>query len=196
MRTELSSLLILDRYVLSDIESKIFYLSDNQKNGWILIGQHLWLVEKFELFKQEEKNSSYSYWLKSLAKRLDLKPSTLWKYRKVITMINELGIEHEAINPKNVTGLEQISRIFDHNKNTVQAIEYISQLNNKHIKVSELKEHFKQLIAVKIIENDINSTQKNLTTKFTDTFYDYLVSPFLVKTACVLVGIITMSPIN
>ena len=196
MRTELSSVLISNQYELSDIESKIFNLSESQKNGWLIIAQHLWLVEKFELFKQDEKNSSYSHWLRTLAKRLDLKPSTLWKYRKIVTMINELGVQHGDINPKNVTGLEQISRIFDHNKNPDQAVEYIALLNNRQIKVSELKEHFKQITTTKIIENEINPTQQNLITKITDKFHSYLIPSFLVRTACVLVGLITITPIN
>lgn len=196
MRTELSSALALNQHKLSDIESKIFHISESQKKCWIKIAQYLWLVEKFDLFKQDEKYSSYSNWLKSLAKRLELKPSTLWKYRKIITMINELEIQHEDINPKNVTGLEQISRIFDYNKNSAQAVEYIALLNDKQIKVSELKEQCKKYSAVKVIENDINLTQKNLMTKITDTLHNYLISPFLLKTACVLVGIITITPIN
>jgi hypothetical protein len=196
MNTELSPVLTVNQHELSDIESKIFHISENQKKCWIKIAQYLWLVEKFDLFKQDEKYSSYSNWLKSLAKRLELKPSTLWKYRKIITMINELEIQHEDINPKNVTGLEQISRIFDYNKNSVQAVEYIALLNDKQIKVSELKEHCKKYTAAKVIENDINLTQKNLMMKITDTLHNYLISPFILKTACVLVGIITITPIN
>ena len=64
MNTELSPALTLNQHELSDIESKIFHISENQKKCWIKIAQYLWLVEKFDLFKQDEK-----YNAKNIAER-------------------------------------------------------------------------------------------------------------------------------
>ncbi len=188
-----------EHYELIKIESKISITSDNHKNSWLLIGQYLYLVDKFELYKQNEKHSSYTKWLNSIADKINLKKSTLWKYKKIVTMINELELPHEEINSKNVTGLEQVARIFRLNKDQPKALNYIDLLNDKKIKTNELKHLYKNLSnndsnlgSNEIVIPEKTSLKINIT-NFIDTIF---MTRTVFNTLSIMTMVLTIYPIN
>ena len=186
-------------YELIKIESKILTTLDNQKNSWLLIGQYLYLVDKFELYKQNEIYSSYTKWLNSIADKVNLKKSTLWKYKKIVTMINELELAHEEINSKNVTGLEQVARIYSFNKDHPKAMNYINLLNDKKIKTIELTQIYKNLS-----KNNSNLESNELLVPATTSlktdisnFFDTIfMSKTVFNTLSIMAMVLTIYPIN
>jgi len=124
-------------FSLSDIEVEITQMSEMLRQGWFAVGTKLLAVEKHELYKQGQQRS-YTAWLNSLSQTLDLKPSTLWKYLKIVRMVDEINFPTDKINLKNVTGLEQIARIYDANHNAIEACTLIHQLDEKLINVADV----------------------------------------------------------
>jgi hypothetical protein len=112
-------------------------MSEILQQGWFSVGTKLLEVEKQELYKQGQQRS-FTSWLHVLSKTLDLKPSTLWKYLKIVKMVDKINLPTDNVNLKNVTGLEQIARIYDANQNTAEAIGLIRQLDEKIINVADI----------------------------------------------------------
>jgi hypothetical protein len=187
------------QYELTNIESRILSTSDNQKKSWLLIGQYLCLVEKYELFTQNENYTSYSKWLNFIAKKIDLQSSTLWKYKKIVIMINELKLPPEKINIKNVTGLEQISRIFGLTKNSSQALSYINLLNDKQLNITDLKSIYKNLLNKGgniVLKEDVISEKPSLSTKINNFIHTILLTENMLKTSSIILIILTITPIK
>ena len=135
---------------LSDIESEIIEVSEMLRKGWLLIGEKLLTVEKNQLYKQQDYKT-FTAWLKYLSKTLELKPSTLWKYLKIVRMIDDINLPFSDVNLKNVTGLEQIARIYEHTNNADETIKLIQQLDEKVINTTEIKKISSELINPKPI---------------------------------------------
>jgi hypothetical protein len=136
---------------LSDIELEIIRMSEMLRQGWFAVGTKLLLVEKHELYKQGKKKS-FTSWLNALSKTLDLKPSTLWKYLKIVRMIDDINLPTDNVNLKNVTGLEQIARIYDVNQDANEAIALTKLLEEKVINVALITKLAKVTSTTPILE--------------------------------------------
>ena len=130
---------------LTTIESEINQMSEMLRQGWFAVGERLFIVEHEQLYKQSD-HKSFTSWLNSLSKKLDTKPSTLWKYLKIVRMIEDINYPKEKINLKNVTGLEQVARIYEASNNVEQVLTLINQLDEKAIKSSDVKKLAKEII--------------------------------------------------
>jgi hypothetical protein len=137
---------------LSDIELEIIRMSEMLRQGWFAVGTKLLLVEKHGLYKQGKKKS-FTSWLNALSKTLDLKPSTLWKYLKIVRMIDDINLPTENVNLKNVTGLEQIARIYDVNQNADEAIALTKLLEEKIINVALITKLAKVTSTTPVLED-------------------------------------------
>lgn len=141
------ALQIIDSYPsLSDVENEIFSMSESVRKGWYILGCKLHEVESQQLYKQSH-HRHFTSWLHSISKVLELEPSTLWKYLKIVRMTSGLGISSDEINLRNVTGLEQIARIYGRTSDPEQALELIEDLNTKAINISEIRELAKSISA-------------------------------------------------
>jgi len=123
---------------LVHIESEIKQISVMLRKGWLFIGIKLLTVEKNKLYEQHNIKT-FTSWLKALSKSLELKPSTLWKYLKIVRMIDDINLPFSEVNLKNVTGLEVISRIHEFKGNVTETLDLINQLDEKNITVTELR---------------------------------------------------------
>ena len=141
---------------LSKVESEITRFYEIQRKAWLLIGIKLLEVEKHQLYKQHNYET-FTPWLKALSQSLELKPSTLWKYLKIVRMIDEINLPFSDVNLKNVTGLEVISRIYEHNGDTREILDSIKQLDEKNITITELKQLASDLINPKPPTSDENN---------------------------------------
>jgi hypothetical protein len=188
-----------EHYELIKIESKIILTSDNQKNSWLLVGQYLYLVDKFELYKQNENHSSYTKWLHCIADKVNLKKSTLWKYKKIVTMINELKLTLEEVNVNNQNGLEQVARIYKLNKNRSEALKYINLLNDKNIKPVELTNLYKKLAKNKsdlVTGEKILPYKLSLSSKISNFINRILFTDNMLKTSSIMIVVFTITPIK
>lgn len=136
---------------LLDIEIEIIRMSEMLRQGWFAVGTKLLEVEKQELYKQS-KQKSFTSWLNTLSQTLDLKPSTLWKYLKIVRMIDDINLPTENVNLKNVTGLEQIARIYDVNQNANEAIALTKLLEEKIINVALITKLAKVTSTTSVLE--------------------------------------------
>jgi len=136
---------------LLDIELEIIRMSEMLRQGWFAVGTKLLEVEKQELYKQS-KQKNFTSWLNTLSQTLDLKPSTLWKYLKIVRMIDDINLPTENVNLKNVTGLEQIARIYDVNQNANEAIALTKLLEEKIINVALITKLAKVTSTTSVLE--------------------------------------------
>ncbi|WP_085302005.1 hypothetical protein [Colwellia polaris] len=138
---------------LTTIESEINQMSEMLRQGWLTVGERLFIVEHDQLYKQSH-HKSFTSWLNSLSEKLDTKPSTLWKYLKIVRMIEDINYPKAKINLKNVTGLEQVARIYEATKDVEQVLTLISQLDEKAIKSSDVKKLAKEIVC-ESLENKV-----------------------------------------
>jgi hypothetical protein len=187
------------KYRLMSIESKILDLSVNQKRNWLLIGENLWLVERLGLFEQDENYNTYTQWFNSLPKKIGLTKSTLWKYKKIVTMTNELKLPLKDINANTQNGLEQVARIFKFNKNKSEALKYINLLNDKKIKPVELTKLYNKLTKNKsdLITSEKTPSQKlSLSTKIINFIERIIFTDNMLKTSSIMIMVLTITPIK
>jgi hypothetical protein len=130
--------LTTEKIQLVDIESEIEQISEMIRQGWFVLGTKLLEVEEQELYEQH-RNSSFTQWLNELCKQLGLDASTLWKYLRIVRMVKEIDFPVSEVNLKNVTGLQQIARIYDEKQDAEQATTLIKQLDEKIITIAEIK---------------------------------------------------------
>jgi len=140
--------LVTKKSQLVDIESEIIKTYGMMLKGWLYIGTKLLEVEKHQLYKQHAYDS-FTPWLKYLCKPIGLSPSTLWKYLKIVRMIDDINLSFSDVNLKNVTGLEIIARVYEHKGDTKEALALIKQLDEKNITVAELKKQASELFNTK-----------------------------------------------
>lgn len=138
---------------LTTIESEINQMSEMLRQGWLAVGERLFIVEHEQLYKQSD-HKSFTSWLNSLSKKLDTKPSTLWKYLKIVRMIEDINYPKAKVNLKNVTGLEQVARIYEVTKDVEQVLTLINQLDEKAIKSNDVKKLAKEIVCESLDKKD------------------------------------------
>lgn len=138
---------------LTKIEADIYKFSTILRKGWFYIGKMVLTVEQNKLYEQAQFKSP-SAWLKALSKELDIQPSTLRKFVKIVKMLEAINFPLDQVNPKNVTGLEQIARIYDHTNDCQKALDRIKSLDEKSITIKELRQEVAEILNPPIQDYD------------------------------------------
>ena len=161
---------------LVDIEFEITQVSLMMRKGWLLIGEKLLTIERNELYKQHN-SKNMTKWLEEFSISLDVVPSTLWKFLKIVKMLNDINFPISEVNLKNVTGLEQIARIYEYTSDGEKTFELIKQLDEKVINITKIKKIASDLMNPKPAASDKNN---NPATKgFLKAFWQKITKGFL-----------------
>jgi len=126
------------------------------RKGWLLIGEKLLTIERNELYKQHN-SKNMTKWLEEFSISLDVVPSTLWKFLKIVKMLNDINFPISEVNLKNVTGLEQIARIYEYTSDGEKTFELIKQLDEKVINITKIKKIASDLMNPKPAASDKNN---------------------------------------
>ena len=139
---------------LDDIEKELSNVLNATIKSWIRVANLLDQVQKFDLWKQDAKNHSFSQWVKRYAKANNIHESYLWKikksgdvYRKYEDYKISQGADVTAFNDLNVDrqSFEIAAKVAG--SNDAVLYDLCEKIENKELTRKDLKQAYAQVRA-------------------------------------------------